>query len=237
MSPEQAAGKHRELTPASCIFSLVAILYNIITGVPAQKKGTMPELLRNVREAKFPRPRDVNQAAPPALEAICLKAMAQYPQDRYVSAQKLAADIERYLADEPVVVFREPALQRFRRWTRHHPKTVTFLAASSALLIMFASVMAVWRDQVAKDDGKSRQLEQQRADLADAYQKLDSTYTDLKKANQRTEDVQNFLVGVFKSPDPSKGAKDLKVVDVLEPKLQEVLTGAGERLSDPAGCA
>jgi hypothetical protein len=54
----------------------------------------MPELLRNVREGKFPRPREVNPAAPAALEAVCLKAMAQLPQDRYASAQQLAADIE-----------------------------------------------------------------------------------------------------------------------------------------------
>ncbi len=243
MSPEQAAGKHRELTPASDIFSLGAVLYHIITGVPSQKRGTMPELLRNVREGKFIRPREANSSAPPALEAICLKAMARMPQERYQSAQELAADVERHLADEPVAVFREPALLRFRRWMRHHPKIVTGLAASSLLLIACFLIVSYVQAEANKNLAAQKKLvEETNMQLAVTNNKLEdinvqlsSTNEELEVANDRKKMVLDYLVGVFKSPDPSIGGKDLKVFDVLKPKLDEVL--AGEMESDQEGRA
>ena len=68
-----------------------------------------------------------------ALEAVCLKAMALRPADRYASALDLAEDVERWLADEPVTAWREPAGVRLRRWVRKHARLVTGVAAALAV--------------------------------------------------------------------------------------------------------
>ncbi len=67
---------------------------------------------------------------PRPLEAICLKAMALEPEDRYAIARALADDLERWLADEPVSAWREPLSVRARRWARRHRTAVTGAAAA-----------------------------------------------------------------------------------------------------------
>ncbi len=65
-------------------------------------------MLKLVQTGRFPRPTEIKANVPKSLEAVCLKAMALKPRDRYVTPQDLADDIERYLADEPVKAFPEP---------------------------------------------------------------------------------------------------------------------------------
>ena len=62
---------------------------------------------------------------PKALEAVCARAMAARPEDRYQSARALAADVERWLADEPVSAYRDPPRERLRRWAKSHRPLVT----------------------------------------------------------------------------------------------------------------
>ena len=81
------------------------------------------------QRGEFPRPRAVNPKVPPALEAICLKAMALEPEDRYPSARALADDLEHWLADQPVSAYPEPWRLRLRRWGRRHRTLVTAAAA------------------------------------------------------------------------------------------------------------
>ena len=69
-------------------------------------------MLRAVQRGEFPPPRQLDPTIDPALEAVCLKAMATRPEDRYSSPQALAEDIERWMADEPVSAFREPIATR-----------------------------------------------------------------------------------------------------------------------------
>ncbi len=115
MSPEQAEGRV-ELTPASDIYSLGATLYNLLTGTtPFTEKSLLP-LLEKVRKGDFPPPRQVNPTVPPALDAICRKAMALKIEDRYTSARALAEDVEHWMADEPVSAYAEPWTARAARW-------------------------------------------------------------------------------------------------------------------------
>ena len=114
MPPEQAAGKLDQLGPASDVYSLGATLYYLLTGqTPYASSGLdIGEILRKVESGEFPRPREGNPHLSEALEAICIKAMAVRPRDRYPTAQQLADDVERYLADEPVTAYAEPVLLR-----------------------------------------------------------------------------------------------------------------------------
>lgn len=137
MSPEQAAGRWDEIGPATDVYGLGATLYVILTG-QAPFEGEHTSILEAVCQGEFPPPRRVRPQVPRALEAICLKAMAKRPDQRYASARELAADLERYLADEPVRAYPEPWMQRARRWTRRHR-----LAVSSVAVLLATSFLAL----------------------------------------------------------------------------------------------
>jgi tetratricopeptide (TPR) repeat protein len=81
-------------------------------------------MLQRVEEGDFPAPRRLNVNIPRPLEAICLKAMALRPKDRYQSPRQLADDLEKYLADEPVSAYQESALESAGRWMRKHRQRV-----------------------------------------------------------------------------------------------------------------
>ena len=140
MSPEQAAGEVEALGPGSDIFSLGSTLYNMLTGHSPFRDKEINDLLEHVRKAEFPTPRSLNNAIPPALEAICLKAMALRPADRYPTAAALADDLERWLADEPVSAFAEPWTARFARWARRHR---TAVAVAFALLMTASTALGI----------------------------------------------------------------------------------------------
>jgi serine/threonine protein kinase len=107
MSPEQAAGELEKLGPRADVYSLGATLYCLLTGRPPFE-GETSEIIGKVRRGEFAPPRAVGPSIDRALEAICLKAMAMHPEDRYPSGRALAEDIERWTADEPVTAWREP---------------------------------------------------------------------------------------------------------------------------------
>src|SRR5262249_24420918 len=89
MSPEQAAGRLAELGPYRDVYSLGAILYVLLTGQAPFGPAGLMEILADVRLGRVPPPRAVRQTAPAALEAVCLKAMALRPQERYAAARDL----------------------------------------------------------------------------------------------------------------------------------------------------
>src|SRR5262249_17254196 len=97
MSPEQAAGEPAKLGPASDAYGLGATLYSLLTGRPPFEDRDVTTVLERVVRGDFPPPRQVRRDVPHALEAICLKAMATRPEDRYDSVRALADDVERWL--------------------------------------------------------------------------------------------------------------------------------------------
>jgi serine/threonine-protein kinase len=158
MSPEQAAGKLEELGPASDVYSLGATLYCLLTGrAPFAGKDT-GEVLRQVQAGAFAPPRQVQRRVPAALEAVCLKAMALRPADRYGSARALADEVEHWLADEPVAAHREPWPARLARWGRRHRPVVAAAAALlvTAVVMLAAGVVVVNRERQAAEAARKR---------------------------------------------------------------------------------
>jgi serine/threonine-protein kinase len=147
MSPEQAAGRLDLLGPASDVYSLGATLYAILTGQAPIRGQDQSERLRRASRGEWALPRQVKKGVPKALDAICRKAMALRPQDRYATAQALAADVEHWLADEPVTAYREPLLRRLGRWARRHPALVAASAAGVLVALLAAGAGAWWLDR------------------------------------------------------------------------------------------
>jgi serine/threonine-protein kinase len=140
MSPEQAAGRLDRIGPASDVYSLGATLYCLLTGTTPFEGADLGELLRRVQRGELRPPRQVKRTVPAALEAVCLKAMALNPEDRYSSPRTMAEDIEHWLADEPVSAWREPRRMRARRWLDRHR---TLIAAGVAALLVTALAWAL----------------------------------------------------------------------------------------------
>jgi tRNA A-37 threonylcarbamoyl transferase component Bud32 len=151
MSPEQAAGQLDKLGPQSDVYSLGATLYALIAGVAPIVDTDLVRLLGRVQKGEFPPPRSVKPDIHPALEAICLKAMALKPEDRYPTPKELARDVELWLADEPVSAWPEPWTMRTWRFVKRHRTKVSAAAAAVVLLtigsIVFGMVMRAARDR------------------------------------------------------------------------------------------
>jgi len=115
MAPEQADGSTDERTD---VFGLGAILYEVLTGRSPHgwPEGSRPHDWReHVRAARFAQPRKIDQSAPRALEAICIRALQRDPAARYQTAAEVAEEVRRYLACEPVIAWREPFHLRLLR--------------------------------------------------------------------------------------------------------------------------
>src|SRR5262249_6493811 len=119
-------------------------LYALLTGRgPFDGKDTA-ESLALARQGYVEAARQVNPRVPAALSAICQRAMSQRPQDRYANALDLAAEIEHWLADEPVAAFAEPGTLRFGRWRRRHRALVSGIAAAVLVTIIGVGVGMFW---------------------------------------------------------------------------------------------
>jgi serine/threonine-protein kinase len=137
MSPEQACGLWDRVGPASDVFSLGATLYQMLVGQPPYAG---PEALKAAERGEFAAPRQVNTKVPLALDAICRKALAAKPEDRYASPLALAGDLEKWLGDEAVSALRDSLPASFGRWARKHRTFVT--SAAAVLLVLTAASLA-----------------------------------------------------------------------------------------------
>jgi serine/threonine protein kinase len=115
MSPEQAGGEIDRIGPATDVFALGTILYELLAGRRRLKGGTAMEMLMQVREYQPEPPSRWRPGVPLNLDAICLKCLAREPERRYTTAAALAEDLERFLAGQPIAARPPGALERLRR--------------------------------------------------------------------------------------------------------------------------
>jgi serine/threonine-protein kinase len=183
MSPEQAAGRIEALGPASDVYSLGATFYCLLTGRAPFNDPDIAELLRKVERGDFLPPRKLQSWIDPALEAICLKAMATNPGERYKTPRALADDVEHWLADEPITAWREPISRQLRRWGRRHRLLVTSLGAT---LIVAVAALAIGNVLVAHQRDRAEQS------LAFARRVVDEMYTGVAEKLENEKEMDDY---------------------------------------------
>jgi len=150
MSPEQAAGNPHAIGPATDIYALGAILYELLTGRPPFKSATPLETVLQVIKEDLVPPRKLQPRLPRDLETLCLQCLRKEPNKRPATALALAEDLQRFLDGEPILARRPSLIERGIIWTRKRPTTSALLGvAGLAVLIILAAVWQSARNQQA----------------------------------------------------------------------------------------
>ena len=165
MPPEQADPKRGQLSAASDVYSLGAMLYQLLTGRPPFMAETLTQTLRLVVESEPVSPRVLNPAMPSDLETICLKCLEKDSERRYSSAKELADELGRFLNHEPIRARPIGSVAKLARWCRRKPALALAIGAGVTLLLVIAigSPIAIVRINSSRKlaQAAERQTEQQ----------------------------------------------------------------------------
>jgi serine/threonine-protein kinase len=143
MAPEQATGKNAELTSATDVYGLGAVLYQLLTGHPPFAGGATYETIKLLLDTEPLQPRQLNPKVDRDLSTICLKCLEKDPKRRYSSALALAEDLQHWLKHEPIRARHTGIFTGGRKWIRRNPTRA--LLAASLIALPASAGWIVWK--------------------------------------------------------------------------------------------
>jgi TolB-like protein/tRNA A-37 threonylcarbamoyl transferase component Bud32 len=145
IAPEQAGGAAADFTAAADVYSLGAVLFNLLAGRPPFLGSNPVSVIRKASETQAPKLRSLAPSLDRDLETICSRCLERDPKARYQSAGDLAADLERWLGGRPIVARPVSPPTRIWRWSRRNPKLV---GAGVAGLLFGAATVWLFRGEI-----------------------------------------------------------------------------------------
>ena len=165
MSPEMAGGHWSEVSAASDVYGLGAVLYTMLTGREPFRGRDAREILALVVEGDLTNPRELNPKVDRELNAVCLKCHHRVPDRRYGSADALANDLRRWLDRRPTLAGGKPSAAReLRFWVRRHPLGLVLVGLAAVLLWLagLAITVAELKVENAREAGRlARQVDRE----------------------------------------------------------------------------
>jgi serine/threonine protein kinase len=148
IAPEQAGGTAADFTAAADVYSLGAVLFNLLAGRPPFLGSNPVSVIRKASETQAPKLRSLAPLLDRDLETICARCLERNPKARYQSAGDLAADLERWLDGRPIIARPVSPPTRIWRWSRRNPKLV---AAATTGLLLGAAAVWLFRGELAHE--------------------------------------------------------------------------------------
>jgi serine/threonine protein kinase len=183
MAPEQAGSQSQAIGPATDVYALGAILYELLTGRPPFKADTPLDTVLQVLQDDPVSPTRLQPTLPRDLETITLKCLQKDPARRYATAAALADDLDRFLRDEPIRARPVSRVERVYRWCRRNPKVAGLAAALVVVLITgFTVITALWLEAERRGQALAQETEESRRQRERAEKNFDRVFRTIEDA-------------------------------------------------------